>query len=161
MKRNTGCTEDSVSRIRGKQRAVRRALTVAVALLTALFVGVLGTWIFLDWGTQRLSIVTPSMSPLINPGDIAIIKPVSLDHIEVGDILTVKVGMSGSGAFLTHRVIGFQTVDGEKMLLMKGDVNNTPDPPGSADRVVGRVVRFERQSILTEIFSRFYEKSFA
>ena len=97
----------------------------------------------------------------MEPGDVIIVKKVPADQIKIGDIVTVKVG-TDANALITHRVVGFQTEDGEKMLILKGDANKVQDGlPISEARVVGRVVRVERQSIFTEIFSRFYGNSFA
>lgn len=72
---------------------------------------------------------TGSMSPGINPGDIAVVQEVPAASLQPGDVATVQ--RAGSVLPVTHRVIAVDSSpeDPQKVLLtMKGDANDSPDP---------------------------------
>ena len=71
-------------------------------------------------------VLTGSMVPTINPGDIVITVPVKSRAPQIGDIVTYEAKRfngEGVGAF-THRIIGG---DAENGFIVKGDHNSTPD----------------------------------
>ena len=81
-------------------------------------------------GYRNFTILTGSMEPAINPGDIVIIKKVSPEKIKEKDVITYKL----DSAYITHRVIGIK--DGN--FITKGDNNNVEDSiPVSEDQLVG------------------------
>ena len=72
---------------------------------------------------------TGSMSPGINPGDIAVVQEVPAASLQPGDVATVQ--RAGSSLPVTHRVVAVDAdpADPQKVLLtMKGDANASPDP---------------------------------
>jgi signal peptidase I len=71
-------------------------------------------------------VLTGSMAPTINPGDIVLLAPVDRIAPEVGDVATYTARrFSGESVGLfTHRIIGG---DQEKGFIMKGDANAAPD----------------------------------
>lgn len=90
------------------------------------------------------TIVSPSMTPVINVYDVVI--NVAVDDptdIEMGDIITYKSQSSNSeGMTITHRVVGIdQLPDGTYEYLTRGDNNEEPDSPYvTFDNVIGREV---------------------
>ncbi len=65
------------------------------------------------------TVLTGSMKPGINPGDIVMVKAVSIDEIESGDIVTFYK----DGDIITHRAIK----NDREGILTKGDNNNVLD----------------------------------
>lgn len=64
---------------------------------------------------------TGSMSPTIPTGSVAVVKEISADQIEIGDVVTVdREGQLP----VTHRVVEiYPQVPGEALIRMKGDAN--------------------------------------
>lgn len=78
-------------------------------------------------GTFKSRVVlTGSMAPAINPGDIVITVPIKSRIPQIGDVVTYQAKRfngEGVGVF-THRIIGGNIEDG---FLVKGDHNPSPD----------------------------------
>ena len=71
-------------------------------------------------------VLTGSMAPTINPGDVVLLAPTPRTQPYIGDIVAYTARrFSGEivGTF-THRIIGGNPVDG---FLVKGDANPSPD----------------------------------
>ncbi|MDR1065850.1 MAG: signal peptidase I [Clostridiales bacterium] len=91
-------------------------------------------------GAYRILVVlTGSMSPVINPNDIIVVKNVPFEDITVDDILTFNLSHGETARLVTHRAI---SVDAEnRRFITKGDANGVADnTPVDFDRVVGEVV---------------------
>ena len=71
-------------------------------------------------------VLTGSMEPTINPGDIVLLAPTPRTQPELGDVAayTARRFSGESVGIFTHRIIGGDPVNG---WLMKGDNNPTPD----------------------------------
>lgn len=85
-------------------------------------------------------VLTGSMAPAINPGDIVITVPIKDRALQTGDVITYEAKRfngEGVGVF-THRIIGGDAKSG---FLVKGDHNPSPDiqRPGLSD-ILGLVV---------------------
>lgn len=70
-------------------------------------------------GIEYKEILSGSMSPVINVGDIVFIKDVSMDDIEINDVIAYDLGES----VIVHRVVE-RTEDG---LITKGDAVSQKD----------------------------------
>lgn len=68
-------------------------------------------------------ILTGSMKPLINPGDMVVINTENINSIIVGDIIEFKVDDKS----VVHRVIEIVYRDGNKRYITKGDANKKED----------------------------------
>ncbi|MEW1937984.1 MULTISPECIES: signal peptidase I [Dietzia] len=69
---------------------------------------------------------TGSMSPTIPTGSVAIVKEITADEIEIGDVVTVD---RPGELPVTHRVVEFYPQGGgEALIRMKGDANPDVDP---------------------------------
>lgn len=72
---------------------------------------------------KMIAISSGSMYPIYDRGDAVIFEKVSLDTIEVGDILAYR----NNGVIITHRVI-YKSNNGKNIIFKtKGDANNTDD----------------------------------
>lgn len=81
-------------------------------------------------GYSQLAVVSGSMMPAIQVGDLLIIRQ-QADY-QPGDIISYQDGAS----LVTHRLLSYQ--DG--MLLTQGDANNAPDRPVAPSQVAGKVM---------------------
>lgn len=90
-------------------------------------------------GSTALTVLTSSMEPGLPPGTLIVVKPVDIDEIAVGDVVTYQL-RSGESTLVTHRVIGISsTTTGDRRFELQGDNNSTPDGPIVAEQVMGRV----------------------
>lgn len=86
-------------------------------------------------GVRPTLITGSSMSPTLRTGDIVFTREVSIDDVQVGDMVRFRM----ANASVIHRVIDKQRVNGTPELITRGDANNVEDPPISADQLQGEV----------------------
>lgn len=93
-------------------------------------------------GLKSMIVVSGSMEPAIHVGDLAVIKPMTAESVQVGDLLTFSnFGVPGT---TTHRVVAVKEIDGRQYFQTKGDANDSPDPNlAPADAVFGKVLWIE------------------
>lgn len=70
-------------------------------------------------------ILTGSMRPYANPGDVFITKLSKASDLHVGDIITVH--SQATGVFYSHRVAKISTLSGLLRVVTKGDANSAPE----------------------------------
>lgn len=94
------------------------------------------------FGYRYYTVLTPSMSPTYNVGDMIFVQVGNIDDIQVGDVITFNPSQD-SDAFLTHRV--FEKITdyqgtGVTCFRTKGDANNAEDSfLIDEERVIGKV----------------------
>ena len=94
------------------------------------------------FGFRYYTILTPSMAPTYQVGDMVFVKLANADTINVGDVITFNPS-SESDAYLTHRVA--EKIDnyegtGVTCFRTKGDANNAEDSfLIDENRVIGAV----------------------
>lgn len=94
------------------------------------------------FGYTAFNVITGSMSPTLEVGDIIIVK-ITKD-VKVDDVITYYK----NNDFITHRVI---SINGED-LVTRGDSNNSSDSPVKLEMVVGKVVRtFHKVGTMVDI----------
>jgi len=76
------------------------------------------------FGIRLMTVLTGSMKPSINSGDIVVIKSIQPDKLTIGDVITYK---KNNKTLITHRVINIENVDNKIFLKTKGDDNNVSD----------------------------------
>ncbi|MDQ0677334.1 signal peptidase [Arthrobacter pascens] len=77
---------------------------------------------------QTSTMLTGSMAPLINPGDVVVTAPAPVSAIRVGDIITYHIPVEDHRVE-THRVVEILTnEEGTTAVRTKGDANNGADP---------------------------------
>jgi signal peptidase I len=75
-------------------------------------------------GIKSLTVLTGSMRPAIDPGDMIVIKSVKPENIKIDDVVTYR---TSSNILITHRVIEIKDENGKAMFRTKGDANNVED----------------------------------
>lgn len=78
-------------------------------------------------GTLPLIVLTDSMYPEIESGDLIICRTAEADEIEVNDIISFFDPAGNGTSIVTHRVIEIVEEDGEISFRTCGDNNNTED----------------------------------
>ena len=93
-------------------------------------------------GFRYYIVITNSMSPTYNEGDVVFVKVTSSDNIKVGDVITFNPAHSGD-AYLTHRVTqkyDDYNMTGVTCFKTKGDYNDVEDSfLIEESRVIGKV----------------------
>lgn len=90
------------------------------------------------FGYRHMTVLTGSMRPSIEPGDIVVSKEVQPEHIRTGDVITYRISKSTS---VTHRVVEVITNRDRLMYSTKGDYNNTKDSElVNTEQLIGRVI---------------------
>ncbi|GAA4730793.1 hypothetical protein GCM10023328_07200 [Modestobacter marinus] len=97
--------------------SLARALLGTLALLLA--VSVAPTVV----GWETTVVLSGSMEPGVSPGDVAVVRPVPIADLAVGDVLLVD-DPDAPGRLRLHRLVAVE--DGG--LRLQGDANPTPDP---------------------------------
>lgn len=125
------------------RRATSRGWAIVLTLLMAALLAVAAAVTVVPRliGAVPLTVLTGSMQPTLDPGDLVVAQPTDPDELRVGDIVTVQP-VSGDPTLVTHRVTrlyvaGDGSVNG---LVTQGDANNAPDDQIVPDQVMGRVV---------------------
>ena len=90
-------------------------------------------------GATAYTVLTGSMRPDFPPGRLVVVKPVPVEAIEAGDVLTYQLE-SGEPGVVTHRVVSVaSSLSGERQFVLRGDANNTDDAPIVAEQVRGKL----------------------
>lgn len=107
---------------------------VLVSIVVLIAVLLMGAKII---GLKTYSVISPSMKPAYNVGDLVYVKNVEPETIEIGDAITFVLDEKLTVA--THRVIGIDLETSH--FTTKGDANDTPDAnPVHFKNLVGKVV---------------------
>lgn len=78
-------------------------------------------------GATPYTVLTSSMEPEYPPGTLVVVRPVPIEEIGTGDVITYQLE-SGESTVVTHRVVGLSTtLGGEQSLVTQGDGNDIPD----------------------------------
>ena len=78
-------------------------------------------------GTLPLIVLTDSMYPVIESGDLIICHTAEAEEIEVGDVIAFFDPAGNGSSIVTHRVIEVTEQNGNPAWRTKGDNNNTED----------------------------------
>jgi signal peptidase I len=116
------------------RQIVLRALGIAVGTVLVLFIGAIFV-VPRAYGGQALTVMSGSMQPSLNPGDVIAVKGVepkdACAEIGIGNIVTY-FAESGASDLVTHRVIAKDSgtyPDGTHCrFATQGDANNAADP---------------------------------
>jgi signal peptidase len=106
--------------------AVRLVLAVVLAAAVAAFLFLaVGPRVL---GYQTSTMLTGSMSPLINPGDVVVSVRTPVASLKTGDIITYHIPVQ-DGRVETHRIASItRTAAGATTVITKGDANSVADP---------------------------------
>jgi signal peptidase I len=101
---------------------VRLVMLLAVVVFAGLAVGphVLGY--------RTMTMLTASMSPEIDPGDVIVVTPLPITEVTAGMVISYHIPIDDH-RLVSHRVLSAQTgPDGTVTVQTKGDANDAPDP---------------------------------
>lgn len=87
-------------------------------------------------GIKTYVIISGSMKPNIDIGDIVIVKEEK--NLQIGDVISYRKGQS----VITHRIVDITEDDGEIKYKTKGDNNNTEDSENVLNKnIEGKVIK--------------------
>ena len=110
----------------GAGRALVRGVTLAMATIAILAVGVLVVGPrFLPY--RLVPVDGASMEPTIHLGSLAVMRPVTAKDVRVGDII-IFGRADDSGILVTHRVVSMKRTSHGLVWYTKGDANGATDP---------------------------------
>lgn len=127
--------DDRVSFPRMLVQALSWVLLGAVSLLAIIVIVVPAVT-----GSKPYTVLTGSMVPLYSPGTLVVVKPVPVEEINLGDVITYQLE-SGKPEVVTHRVVAVgAAADGTPLFITRGDANDADDPePVQPVQIVGEL----------------------
>jgi signal peptidase len=72
-------------------------------------------------------IVSDSMSPTLNIGDIVLVENIDPKSITIGTVIAFQSPRYGENIYFVHRVIGVEVINDKYYFRTKGDANDSPD----------------------------------
>ena len=140
----------------------RWSLRMLVSTAVLAFLGLAVGPHVLDYRTMTM--LTGSMAPSIEPGDVVVSTPIDVDDVTEGMVITYQIPVDDHRV-VTHRVIDVQhAADGTVSVRTQGDANDAPDPwtavltGDTAYQVqavvpeIGNVITLLRESALSTLF---------
>lgn len=109
-------------------------------------------------GFRIFNIVTKSMVPKYEVGDILVSKSIEPKDIKVGDDVVYQ-GKEGSfaGKIVTHQVVNIEEENGSYKFHTKGLANTEEDPLVSQEQIAGKVVyKIKTISFISKIINNLY-----
>ncbi|WP_440711471.1 signal peptidase I [Herbiconiux sp. YIM B11900] len=136
-----GTPGDAAGASRDGEKSLAHYLGVAVSaavLLLVLALAVVTVALPALVGGRPLTVLTQSMEPGLPPGTLVVVRPVPVQDIRIGDVLTYQIE-SGKPGVISHRVIAkTMSSNGSILFTTKGDNNDLPDEnPVQEVQVVG------------------------
>jgi signal peptidase len=129
---------DELSRV----TVVGRVGNIIVTTLMILVLGLAAVVVVIPraMGATNLTVLTGSMQPAINPGDLVVVRPTPAENLAVGDIITFQP-YSGNPMLITHRITSMTFEAGVVTgIVTQGDANNAADRMIQPAQVMGRVI---------------------
>ena len=116
------------------------AFGVFIAIVTLALVATVG---FIVHGGRGLVVMSGSMSPTIETGDVAVTRTVEAQRVEEGDVVTFS-DPTRKNELVTHRVVKIERRDGKLAFTTKGDANTGKEewaiaPDGAVGEFVFRI----------------------
>ncbi|MFP3460537.1 signal peptidase I [Arthrobacter globiformis] len=99
------------------------AVLLAAAVATFLFLAVGPGFL----GYQASIVLTGSMAPTINPGDVVVTVPSPVSSLKTGDIITYRIPVQDRRVE-THRIVELTRDGGSTTVRTKGDANHDAAP---------------------------------
>ena len=75
------------------------------------------------FGIKTYVIISGSMQPKLDIGDIVVVKDTNEENIKENDVISFRKGQG----VVTHRIIKIEDTEGKKLYITKGDNNNVED----------------------------------
>ena len=112
--------------LRSTTWVLRRLVDVGLVVALLAFLGLaVGPHLF---GYRTMTMLTSSMAPLIEPGDVVVDTEIPVSDIEPGMIITYHIP-TGDQRIVSHRVVSVEPAAGGAVTVQtKGDANESADP---------------------------------
>lgn len=119
----------------------RRLVLISIAIISIYFVTITTFQIAFGTSTPFMVVVSNSMYPTLKINDIIVVKSVSIDEVNIGDVIVFRSPLNPRTP-IVHRVMDIVVDEqGAKMIITKGDRNPAPDPwTITEDLLIGKVV---------------------
>src|SRR3712207_1375572 len=86
------------------------------------------------FGYRTMTMLTGSMAPEIDPGDITVVTPLAVEDVAAGMVIAYHIPIDDHRV-VTHRVVAVERgEDGSVTVQTKGDANRAIDPWKARDR---------------------------
>ncbi len=142
-------TNDMIKEKNAKKRKIRKITNAIYILMIILILLIIGYICYMRFikkednikflGVRQYVIMTGSMEPNYNIGDVIIDKEIKKEDIKIGDVITFSVG--DGKTTVSHRIIEIVEKKGETLYKTKGDNNNSPDKDlVSYEQIQGRAI---------------------
>lgn len=132
------------SRGRDRHRPLVRRVLVDASLVLGVISTVALALAVTMFHVHFMRVVSPSMQPGIDVGDVVVLREQPTSALEEGQIIVLPVPDEG-GVMYVHRLMGVRHDDGRTIVTTKGDANPAADPwelrieSSSVPQVVGRI----------------------
>ncbi|WP_104083129.1 signal peptidase I [Cryobacterium sp. Y11] len=120
-----GAQPDPIKQAAGLWHSVGFALSAALLVLVVALAVVLIV-VPKATGSIPLTVLTSSMEPSFPPGTLIIVRPVAVDDLVLGDVVTYQME-TGKPGVITHRITAINSTAGERAFVTKGDNNSQAD----------------------------------
>lgn len=127
--------------ISGESENMKRKEVIYVAIVLFASVFLVNALIpFIEGSEKPLIVLSGSMTPIMLPGDIIIVKTVEQNELEVGDVVAFQPPGSRPETLVTHRIVSLEEGK-ERLFQTKGDANNEKDAfKVPASKAVGKLM---------------------
>lgn len=128
-------------------------LIISIFLCTFIL---LQKFVFKDKGVMGFKtyvIVTSSMEPYLEVGDVILVKNVDINKLKADDIITYK-GMESdfAGKIITHKIKNIIEEEGKKIFYTQGTTNSMVDPAVYEEQILGKVIyKFKVISLISKL----------
>lgn len=102
----------------------KRVTAIASGLLALVLIGGPSALHFI-WGMTVSPVLTASMAPFAEPGDLLISMPTEASTLTVGDVISIH--NLDSDTYYAHRIVEVRDQGSMLRLITKGDANPTPE----------------------------------
>jgi signal peptidase I len=90
------------------------------------------------WGFKVMTVLTGSMAPDLQPGDVIVVKPITPENAQVKDVITYR---NSNNTLITHRIVDRVEKHDQLFFQTKGDANNVKDDGlVSSNQLVGSLL---------------------
>jgi signal peptidase len=113
-------------------------LNTALATICSIFFAI-GIILVVRGDLLLMVVLSGSMEPIMMPGDMVVVVPVTPDKVVVGDVISFHAISENEQVIVTHRVVAMDSTKG--LVNTKGDNNNVMDlKPVKYDDIMGKAV---------------------
>lgn len=122
---------------------VKKAVPIAIIIfiimiMLSIFASISSSKPLTVFGFKPLTVLSNSMVPVFEAGDVIIIREIDAEDLKEGDIISFY---NEEKNLITHRIASIVEKNGERQFYTKGDNNNTADEDViTASDVAGKVL---------------------